>query len=219
MASKKYALFSVILCLLVSSSFAQIGASYDLRDSSLIPAKRIPQHNEFLNNAYPFPAKPRNEWEIGLKGGLPFGETDVRYWGPTGGFGLHVRKALGYVFSLRAEYDWLRLKGLNFEPSDGYVNNPVLNKYYAPIGSTSTVAAIKSPVFYNYKSTIHELSLQGVITLNNIRFHKAKTGFNMYMFGGIAAATYSTFYNALDGSGNTYAALYNSITESPIYSN
>ncbi|MES1226668.1 MAG: hypothetical protein ABUT20_64940, partial [Bacteroidota bacterium] len=105
MASKKYVLFIGLLSLFSAGLFAQESVgSYDIRDSSLIPAKRLPQHNEFLNNAYPFPAKPRNEWEIGVKGGLPFGSTDVRYWGPTGGFGFHVRKALGYIFSLRAEY-------------------------------------------------------------------------------------------------------------------
>ena len=37
---------------------------------------------------------------------------------------------------------------------------------------------------------MQELSLQGVITLNNIRFHKAKTGLNFYGFGGIAGMTY-----------------------------
>src|ERR1700680_2355194 len=111
MARKKYTLLSGLLLLIIVCSYAQESTSgYDIRDSSLIPAKRIPQHNEFLNNAYPFPAKPRNELEIGVKGGFPMGATDVRYWGPTGGFGFHLRKALGYVFSFRAEYDWLRMK-------------------------------------------------------------------------------------------------------------
>ncbi|HEV3252291.1 MAG TPA: hypothetical protein VGZ71_15125, partial [Puia sp.] len=124
MARKKYTLLSGLLFLLAACSFAQEGnSSYDLRDSSLIPAKRIPQHNEFLNNAYPFPAKPRNELEIGVKGGWSALSGSVRYWGPTGGLGIHIRKALGYVFSLRAEYDWLRSRGLNFQPSTDYGGN------------------------------------------------------------------------------------------------
>ncbi len=204
MASRKYVLFIGLLCLFASNSMAQQNASgYDLRDSSLIPAKRLPQHNEFLNNAYPFPAKPRNEWEIGVKGGLTTISGDVRSVIPTGGFGFHARKAFGYVFSLRAEYDWMRDKGLNWSPSHGYANNPVLNKYYDPASGQA--------VFYNYKTTIHELSLQGVVTLNNIRFHKAKTGFNIYAFAGIGAATYSTFYNALGSDGLPYDALYTQV--------
>ncbi len=205
MASKKNLLFSAILCLLVSSSFAQIGGSYDLRDSSLIPAKRVPQHNEFLNNAYPFPAKPRNEWEIGIKGGLPFGSTDVRYWGPTGGFGLHVRKALGYVFSLRGEFDWLRMKGLNFQPSSYFGRNTA----WDPASYTAGV----DHVFYNYRTTVNELSLQGLITLNNVRFHRAKTGFNVYGFGGVGLSRYHTFVNTHDASGSYEAAFNNIFTK------
>lgn len=206
MASKKYALLGAILCLSVSLSFAQVGGSYDLRDSSLIPAKRMPQHNEFLNNSYPFPAEPRNQWEIGLKGGLPFGETDVRYWGPTGGFGIHARKALGYIFSVRGEFDWLRIKGLNFEPSSDFGGNTAWTSQGYQYGVDH--------VFYNYRSTINELSLQGLVTLNNLRFHRAKTGFNVYGFGGIGLSRYHTFINTHDGSGNYETAfnnLYNQI--------
>ena len=198
MASRKYVLFIGLLCLFASNLMAQQSVSsngYDLRDSSLIPAKRLPQHNEFLNNAYPFPAKPRNEWEIGVKGGIPTVSSDVRSVFPTGGFGFTARKALGYVFSIRAEYDWMRARGLNWQPSDDSKNYvPQLSGYY-PAGTN---------YFYNYKTTIHELTLQGVITLNNIRFHKAKTGFNLYAFGGFGAMTYSTFYNALNSSGQPY---------------
>jgi outer membrane protein OmpA-like peptidoglycan-associated protein len=199
MASKKFTLLIGLLCLFLSYSQAQVGSSYDVRDSSLIPTKRLAQHNEFLNNAYPFPAKPRNEWELGIKGGYTYGFTDIKNWGPTGGFGIHLRKALGYVFSLRAEYDWLRLRGLNYQPTEAYGKNPVLASYY---GNGAGIAG--APIFYNYRSTVHELSLQGVFTLNNINFHKAKTGWNVYFFGGVGAMTYSTFYKTVDGSGNPY---------------
>jgi outer membrane protein OmpA-like peptidoglycan-associated protein len=202
MASKKLTLLSGLICLFLSYSHAQdMGRSYDVRDSSLIPTKRLAQHNEFLNNAYPFPAKPRNEWEIGIKGGYTYGITDIPNWGPTGGFGVHVRKALGYVFSLRAEYDWIRLRGLSYQPTQAYGRNPVLASYY---GTGSATGTNKDLIFYNYRSTVHELSLQGVFTINNINFHKAKTGFNMYFFGGPGLATYSTFYKTVDGSGKPY---------------
>ncbi|MFI5153836.1 MAG: OmpA family protein [Chitinophagales bacterium] len=198
MPSKKYTLLSALLLLVASHLFAQdSNSSYDLRDSSLIPSKRIPQHNEFLNNAYPFPAKPRNEVEIGIKGGLSLIAGDIRAWTPTGGLGLHVRKALGYVFSLRLEYDYLTAKGLNWQPSySGYAANPQISQYYN--------ANAHTPVFYNYKSTMQELTIQGVFSINNIRFHKAKTGVTFYGFGGLGVMTYSTFYNMLDASGNPY---------------
>jgi len=196
MASKKLTLLIGVLCLFMSYANAQVGASYDIRDSSLIPTRRLAQHNEFLNNAYPFPAKPRNEWEIGIKGGYTYGFTDIRNWGPTGGFGIHVRKALGYVFSLRGEFDWIRLRGLNYQPTQAYGKNPVLASYYGVDGG--------APIFYNYRSTVHEFSLQGVFTLNNINFHRAKTGWNVYFFGGFGASTYSTFYKTVDANGAAY---------------
>jgi len=199
MASKKLTLLFGLLCLFMSYSYAQVGQSYDVRDSSLIPTRRLAQHNEFLNNAYPFPAKPRNEWEIGVKGGYTYGFTDVTNWGPTGGFGVHVRKALGYVFSLRAEYDWIRLRGLNYQATQAYGRNGVLSSYYGTANTGNT-----GLIFYNYRSTVHELSLQGVFTINNINFHKAKVGWNMYLFGGPGLATYSTFYKTVDGSGKPY---------------
>src|ERR1700750_1416669 len=182
MASKKFTLLIGLLCLFISYSYAQVGSSYDIRDSSLIPTRRLAQHNEFLNNAYPFPAKPRNEWELGIKGGHRNRFTDIPNWGPTGGFGIHVRKALGYVFSLRAEYDWIRLRGLSYQYTQAYGRNPALNSIY-----TQEPSGQWDSIFYNYRSTVHELTLQGVFSFNNINFHRAKTGFNWYVFGGIGA--------------------------------
>jgi outer membrane protein OmpA-like peptidoglycan-associated protein len=197
MASKKLTLLIGLICLFVSCSFAQgVGYSYDIRDSSLIPTKRLAQHNEFLNNAYPFPAKPRNEWEIGVKGGYTTGFTSVTNWGPTGGFGIHIQKALGYVVSLRAEYDWIRLRGLDYQYTQAYGRNPSLTQSF--LFPEQPVTGNYDPIFYNYRSTIHELSFQGVFTLNNIRFHKAKTGFLVYFFGGPGLATYSTLYKQDD---------------------
>ena len=200
MVRKKFKLLTALLCLTASGAFAQLVASYDIKDSSLISKKNLPQHNEFLNNAYPYPAKPRNQWELGVKAGWSAVAGDVRYQGMTGGFGVTARRALGYVFSIRGEYDWMRSRGLNFSPSIPPAANTAWAAY--PIGA---------PVFYNYRTTIQELSVQGVVTLNNIRFHKAKTGVNFYGFGGLAGMIYDTKIDALDGNGNPYTALFQNV--------
>lgn len=199
MASKKYAFLFSLLCLIASASFAQIGGTYDYMDSSVIPAKRLPQHTEFMANNYPFPAKPRNQWELGLKVGAFSIAGDVRSRWPGFGAGLHVRKALGYVFSLRGELGFGTTKGLNFQPSTNYLKNSAWAPYIDPATS-----APSRPIFYNYKANIYDLSLQGVVTLNNIRFHKQKTGFNLYAFAGIGGMIYDTKIDALDGNGNPY---------------
>ena len=105
MASKKYLFLAGAFCLLASYGFSQrVGASYDVKDSSLVPSKRMPQHTEFLNGTYNFPSKPRNQWELGIKGGLfqVSGDVPAQFVSP--GFGAHIRKAFGYIFSLRLEY-------------------------------------------------------------------------------------------------------------------
>lgn len=199
MASKKFSSLFVLLCLFVSSAFAQIGGSYDVQDSSVVPSKRLPQHTEFMNNAYPFPAKPRNQSELGLKVGAASIAGDVRSRFPGFGAGIHWRKALGYIFSVRVEGGFGTTKGLNFQPSQNYTKNSAWNGY-----------AAGSPVFYNYKTNTYELSVQGVVTLNNIRFHRSKTGFNAYAFAGIGGFIWDTKVDALNGN-TPYTTLFNNV--------
>ncbi len=190
MASKKYVGFIVLLCLFASSSFAQLtGSSYDVQDSSVVPAKRLPQHSEFMANTYPYPAKPRNQWELGFKVGSFQVLGDVRNRLPGFGGGIHVRKALGYVFSLRGEVGFGTTKGLNFQPSNNYIKNSAWNAYTFP-----------TRVFYNFRTRQYDASIQAVAALNNIRFHKAKTGFSAYVFAGIGGLLYDTKIDALNGT-------------------
>ena len=192
MASKKFLGLIGLLCLLTSGAMAQLGTgSYDVMDSSVIPSKRLPQHTEFMAHNYAFPALPRNQWELGLKLGAFGVAGDVRNRFPGMGAGLHVRKALGYVFSLRGEFGFGTTKGMNFSPSTNFRKNTAWNSY-----------APGSSVFYNYKTSVYDLSIQGVVSLNNVRFHKSKSGVNMYLFGGVGAMMYDTKVDALNGSSN-----------------
>ena len=107
------------------------GESYDVLDTSYVPGRRMEQHRQFLNHQTNFPAKPRNMWELGIKFGLYNISGDVpslMLWNKGGyGFGAHVRKALGYVGSLRLDYNYGIGKGLGFQPSSGYALNPAWN--------------------------------------------------------------------------------------------
>jgi outer membrane protein OmpA-like peptidoglycan-associated protein len=238
MASKKYTLLTGILCLFASYGFSQrVGASYDVKDSSLIRSKSMPQHSEFLNGTYNFPAKPRNQWEIGLKAGLMNVSGDIPSQLAFPSLGLHVRKAFGYIFSMRLEYMYGTAKGRTFNPAENFAKNSAwanngsaARSYSAPyrIPSLTSDITVSSQnvyfganplipwevVYYNYKTKAHDLSLEGVVTLNNIRFHKAKTGFNFYGFAGFGATIYDTKVNALNG---TTKYNYGSITPNSSY--
>jgi outer membrane protein OmpA-like peptidoglycan-associated protein len=70
-------------------------------------------------------------------------------------------------------------------------------------------------VYYNYKTTVQDLSLEGIFTLNNIRFHKAKTGMNVYALVGVGGSVYDAKVNALGDNGQRYN--FNSITGGGIW--
>jgi len=232
MVSKKYKIFLAILFLsLATGVSAQVGGAGSVYDSSVIPAKRMPQQNEFWNSSYNFPAKPRNMWEIGVSGGMFTVSGDVAAKLPTIGFTAHVRKAFGYVFSMRLQYLNGTGKGMNWLGSQNYGKNSGWNtKYNAPlkvpgnpdrtIGTLDPTGAQRGldQVFYNYKIHMQDLSLQGIVTLNNIRFHKQKTGIVIYGGGGIGVSWFKTKVNALNDAGAPYTTLFNSLT-SPTYSN
>src|SRR5687768_6723965 len=137
MASKKYSLLTGVLCLLASYGFSQTttttGTSYNVQDSSVVPSRRMPQHTEFLNGTYNFPARPRNQWEVGVKAGLFTVSGDVPAL-ITPGFGAHIRKAFGYIFSLRLEYMHGIGKGMHFQTASNYGKNPAFgDRYSAPL--------------------------------------------------------------------------------------
>ena len=102
MASKKYKLLLLgIFSLLTFGSYAQQGGTYDVYDSTVVPKKGMAQQNEFWNNTYSFPAKPRNQLELGLSIGNFSVSGDIPTNLPTLGFSIHARKEDGKP-SLRA---------------------------------------------------------------------------------------------------------------------
>lgn len=207
MASKKYKLLLAVFLLLATGTFAQIisTSGYDVYDSTVIRPKDMPQQNEFWNNSINanFPAKPRNMWEVGISGGTfnVLGDVSTQL---SPGFAVHVRKALGYVFSLRLQYLYGIAKGQSHLASENFGKNTAWNdKYSAPTTTGTTLPGQASEIiYYNYKNQTHDLSLQGIITLNNIRFHKQRTKLVFYGGGGIGASAYNVKVNALnDGNG------------------
>jgi hypothetical protein len=229
MASKKYKLLLGVITLMTSAAFAQTGttgtgAGYSVFDSSVITPKGMPQQNEFWNNTYNFPAKPRNMWEVGVSVGALTISGDVPSRFPTLGFSAHVRKAFGYIFSLRVQYVNGNAKGLNWQPAQNFQKNPAWfsSQFGGNLGGAGYVPLVRDNngvvaglggatpgyVFYNYKTHTQDLSVQGIVTLNNVRFHKQKTGFNLYGGAGIGATWFNTKVNALGADGNPYNALF-----------
>jgi OmpA-OmpF porin, OOP family len=209
MASKKYALIVGLLCL-IQSAFAQNNdATYNWSDSSKIPSKRMAQHNEFMNNQYPYPAKPRDMWELGLQLGMAVWGADLT---PKFGFGggISLRKSLGHVFSLRGQYNGTITYGADYRP-----RGPITQVTNPGVGGVNPWAAYQGTpqgaqgVFANFRSRMHQGALDLVASLNNISWYRGNPKTNVYVFAGYTAAANDVDVDARNGSGGLYA--YNSI--------
>lgn len=226
MVNKKYLLLAG-LCSLMSAQpvFAQEtetakwssrdmtyrGQSYDVLDSNYVPGSRMSQHRKFLNHQYAFPAKPRNMWELGVGLGSYNVSGDVpnlMFWNAKGGgygFHAHIRKAWGYVFSTRLQYNYGVAKGLEWQEDRNYRYNPAWAApgRYIP-QDINDLNRKTDPVFWNYRMESHQLNVDLIASTNNIKFHKAKTGVSIYGLVGIGALAFNTRVDALDGAGQTY---------------
>jgi OmpA-OmpF porin, OOP family len=209
---------SLMLLLLLSGGLgsglmAQNSASSAEQDSAStyakIPKSRMDQQAAFEANLTNFPARPRNMWEIGISGGIVQVSGDVRTnWTGAGkdhlpalGYGIHVRKALGYVMSLRGEYFQGTAYGQNWQPSSGIDRNPVLNGRTNPNLNYADSPGI---IYHNYKSKINDLSVEAIFTLNNIKYHKDRNRVGLNAIVGAGVGTFQTFIDQLDANGNMY---------------
>lgn len=175
-----------------------------------VPKKRQDQQDKFMDNKYDFPARPRDKWEIGLNGGLLMISGDVKAK-PGWGVGLHVRKSLGYLFSMRLSGMLGTTTGANWQPTAGwYGHNHALSgneNFYDKYNDNPTPDYRDyngNIVYYNYKTNIREMALSGILTIHNIRFHKKETKLELYGVAGIGGVAYRAWMDQLDGNGNRY---------------
>lgn len=198
---------AALLCLTANTSSAQI--SVNPTDDNFIRKKDQAKHAEWKEGKSQFPGRPKDWWQVGIGGGSFLVSGDVK---PAFGWGasVHVRKSIGYVFSLKAEYMFGQASGLNYSPSY-YKAFPNVD----PFTITSSEGTVVSPgqyttsdAFYaNYKiEQHHALSLQMVFNLNNIKFHRKNNKWSLNLIVGLGANLYNSKINALDENGQPYNA-------------
>ncbi|MCW3113454.1 MAG: OmpA/MotB domain protein [Segetibacter sp.] len=184
MASNKYILMLGLISLFSSATYAQQSdAGYDWRDSSKIATRNLPQQSEFLNNQYPYPAKPRNMWELGFAGGNNMVLGDIKAKADVGG-AITLRKAISHTFSLRA--------GWFGGYAQGYPNVP---SYQA--GKRS---------FQNWK---HSGALDFIVSLNPNSHYRGNPKTNLYALLGLDLIATKVFVQTpggtqIDGNYNTF---------------
>jgi len=181
------------------------GQSYDALDTAYIPQSRMEQQKQFLNHQYAYPSRPRNMWEVGVDVGIPTVIGDVLPKTPLNaakpfdalGFGAWVRKALGYSFSWRVEYQYAKASGFNYAPRQATTENPWKSISYYKTNNNGLI-------FNNYVMSSHELTLQLVGNINNIKFNRAKNSLSLYGFAGIGAMVWHTSVSTMKDDGSYY---------------
>jgi OOP family OmpA-OmpF porin len=185
------------------------GQNYDVLDTAYVPKRSMAQHKKFLNHQSAFPARPRNMWEVGFGIGQPDiigsipGLLFYQAKGGTGGFNVNVRKSWAYMFSTRIQYIYSVAKGLDYRsvPADLTGNSSFSNNGYLPTDRA----------YPNYRVESHQLSLDLMLNTNNIKFNRARTSVSFYGYLGLGVVAYKTYLDVKDGSGKTYAALFQTV--------
>ncbi|WP_207496272.1 OmpA family protein [Aridibaculum aurantiacum] len=186
-----------LISLFSSAAYSQQSdAGYDWRDSSKIPTKLLPQHSEFLNNAYPYPSRPRDQWELGLHAGHSFIIGDVS---PRPGFGggISLRKSLGHTFSLRGDYTGSFNYGLDYRPrTNAQLPGNVANNPWAGYGNNNFVA--------NYRNALHQGNLDLIAVLNNRSHYRGNPKTNFYALTGYSVLIADVDVDAVGANGQPY---------------
>ena len=197
----------IIFCismLLSAGCIAQLGGTHNYSDTSYIAPRDMSQQGDFLKNQGSFPAKPRDQYQVGFFVGYPYidGDCPMALHGlGTGfqsysyGFGVHARKAMGYVMSVRTSFAYYNMVGLDYQPNANLNNSPKIVELYA--------TAPKGYV-HNYRTMAFVPSIEALISLNNIMFHTKQQRWNLYGLLGYTGLLYKTKLNIMDGAGLRY---------------
>ena len=133
---------------------------------------------------------PKDMVEVGVHGGLMFVAGDVGSNSGIGGggygIGIHVRKALDHIFSIRLDADFGKASGEEKRPLTHW--------------STG------NDIFNGYQTSWMSGTVNGVITLNNMRFDKPVRKVNLYVVLGAGLNKFTTEINTTPNGAFTKVA-------------
>lgn len=159
-----------------------------------------------------YSARPSSAWELGVHVGHFFIDGDVDRTVPGGyGLGLHLRKAVHYIFSIRGDLFYGSATGLETQLWRTKVNGGGLVEYGTGLPDGDYVEEYAQYEntdgwFPSHKTTYGYAALQGVFNIGNLLFHKSQNKWNWYITLGVGLSSHSTKLDLLDGSGNLYSS-------------
>ncbi len=194
---------ALILAFLLLGSLVATAQEYEawkapvITDEMTVDAE---QNKAWREGNHKYSAKPKNMWELGLHLGHFAVNGDVPTFFPAGyGLGLHLRKALGYTVSIRGSATYFNTKGL-----DGRITPKRVLQLDNPTLSNSLQALNNDGAWRNFKTTGLSGSLEAIISLGNILWHRERNRWNMYLGIGMAMTAVDTKMDYFDANGNPY---------------
>lgn len=159
-----------------------------------------------------YPPKPKHVWEIGLNLGHFMIDGDVDSKRPFSGYvvGIHARRAIHYAFSLRFDLHYSQATGI--EPQPYGLSLEPEPYYLEPDGTNRKVFAgydRNNPWFPSYRTSVYHASVQGILNIGNILFHKERNLWNWYLILGVGGYHHRTMLDLRDGNNNEYTNLIN----------
>lgn len=151
------------------------------------------------STAIQYSATTRHMWEIGLNGGFNIATGDIK-WKPGFGGGIHIRRAIDNIFSIRLDGQYKNLKGFeNSGPRNPDANNSIV---LSDLGYGDGPGKVNW--YHNYSTTLMTGSAQLLMSLNQFRFIKPNRTINPYVFVGVGGALSRVKTDAKDANGNIY---------------
>jgi len=189
----------MLLLLGLGVSGQQLGAFNSPRitdDMTLNPDQNL----KWRKGMYKYSAKPRSTWELGIHAGQFLIDGDVDRRLPGGfGVGLHLRKALQYVFSVRIDMFYGQAFCVDAQvwehhtTGGGLVEEPIYDTYAYSLGWYPRVKT-----HYAY------VAAETLINIGNILFHSERNKWNWYLILGAGVDTHQTLLDLYDANGDIY---------------
>ncbi|MBT8230985.1 MAG: OmpA family protein [Bacteroidia bacterium] len=174
------------------------------------------QNKSWRMGDYKYSSKPKHSWEFGLHFGHFVLDGDVDRIVPGGwGVGLHLRRALNYVVSLRGSAFYGMTRGLEKQP---YLHRNVINKNGIGGGLVENVFDAYDPDqggpgawFPAYQTRYISFDISAIINVGNILFHQERNKWNLYVGFGIGVDTHEARLDLLNQENQPYANLINDV--------
>ncbi|HMQ06975.1 MAG TPA: OmpA family protein [Saprospiraceae bacterium] len=161
------------------------------------------QNEKWRMGEYKYSARPNDAWELGIHLGHFFISGDVNAV-PGMGIGLHLRKAIHYNFSLRGELFFGQARGLDTQPRTR-PSGGLVEAVYAPY------EGVDGGWFASYRNRQANMTLQGVLNIGNMLFHKENNNWNLYTALGVGLSLTKTQLDLLGDNNQPYQNLINRV--------